>query len=277
MQDSLENSTFSVVNKENFDLIVYQCGMEKCNASHSYGPAVRDHFLIHFIIEGKGCFYVDNKCYKLEKNQGFLICPDIVTYYEADSKSPWEYAWIGFKGVKAESYLKQANLDRSNLVFAHPDGIILKSCFDDMRKAAKLRYGADLRLQGILGVFLSELIEIAEKQQAGSENFKDVYIKKVLQFIETNYSRDISISDISQHIGLNKNYFSSFFKENLHMTPQEYLIKYRINKACELMKNKNLTVAEISCSVGYTDSLCFSKIFKKVKGCCPREYMKRDG
>ena len=60
--------------------------MEKCKPSYSYGPAVRDHYLIHFIIKGSGIFYVNGKSYEIKANQGFLICPDVVTYYKADNQ-----------------------------------------------------------------------------------------------------------------------------------------------------------------------------------------------
>ena len=79
-------------------------------------------------------------------------------------------------------------------------------------------------------------------------------------------------AEMAKSVGLNKNYFSAFFKENIGMTPQQYIIKFRINKACELMENQGLTIGDISRSVGYEDTLGFSKIFKKEKGMSPKKY-----
>lgn len=56
------------------------------------------------------------------------------------------------------------------------------------------------------------------------------------------------------------------------VTPQQYVINFRINKACELMSNHTLTISDISRSVGYYDTLGFSKIFKKETGVSPRKY-----
>ncbi len=72
----------------NTDLNLYHCGSENCAPGHSYGPAIRDHYLIHYILDGKGFFQVNNKTYHLKNGQGFLICPDIITYYEADKENP---------------------------------------------------------------------------------------------------------------------------------------------------------------------------------------------
>jgi len=260
------------VNRDGFDLVVYQCGMEKCKPSYSYGPAVRDHYLIHFIIRGSGIFYVNGKSYEIKANQGFLICPNVVTYYEADNEEPWEYTWVGFKGIKAENYLKLANLNQENPIFECANGEFVKKCFEDMIKSTELKFGREFRLQGLLGVFLSELIEEAGKNVVISSSYKELYIKKSLQFVEANYFRKLYISEMAKSVGLNKNYFSAFFKENIGVTPQQYIIKFRINKACELMSNSGLTISDISRSVGYDDTLGFSKVFKKEKGISPKSY-----
>ncbi|EKQ50257.1 MULTISPECIES: AraC family transcriptional regulator [unclassified Clostridium] len=272
MEKDMQMTVLPTENRDGFDLLVYQCGMEKCKSSHSYGPAIRDHFLIHFILKGSGRFFVNGKTYTIKENQGFLICPDVVTYYEADSEEPWTYTWVGFKGIKAENYLKLANLNQENPIFQCENGEFIKKCFDDMINATELRYGREVRLQGLLGVFLSELIEEAGKHVVISSNYKELYIKKSLQFVETNYSRKFSIAEMAKSVGLNKNYLSGFFKENIGIPPQQYIMKFRINKACDLMSNNDLTISDISRSVGYEDTLGFSKIFKKEKGVSPKYY-----
>jgi AraC-like DNA-binding protein len=272
MDYTQEITNFSADNMSGLDLIVYQCGIENCKPLHSFGPAVRDHFLIHYILEGSGTFYVDGISYKLSKNQGFLILPDIITYYEADAENPWIYAWVGFSGIKAENYLNGTNLSKDNPIFEYTQGDFIKECFEDMIKAIKMQYGRDLRLKGLLSLFLSELIECSGKSTTEGTNQKEAYLKKTFQYIESNYSRNISISEIAQNINLNKNYFSNFFKDNIGLSPQEYLINYRINKACELMKNPLLSISDIARSVGYNDALGFSKIFKKLKGQSPKKY-----
>jgi AraC-like DNA-binding protein len=165
-----------------------------------------------------------------------------------------------------------ADLSRENPVFKLKEGNVLNSCLEDMRKASSLKYGRELRLQGLLGIFLSELIELAEKNDIHGLNQAEAYIKRAVQFIEANYSRDITIDDISKYVGLNRNYFSSLFKSKIKISPQQYLINYRINKACELMHNEALSISDISRSVGYNDPLGFSKVFKRVKSSSPRDY-----
>ncbi len=57
-------------------------------------------------------------------------------------------------------------------------------------------------------------------------------------------------------------------------TLQEYLIEFRILKACELLENEMLTIGDVSRSVGYADQLLFSKVFKRIRKVTPSEYRK---
>ena len=102
---------FSVFPSENFvDLGLYQFGYEQCEPAHSFGPAVRNHFLFHYIISGTGILMANDshgvtQTYHVKSGQGFMIFPGQINTYISDEKLPWEYTWIEFDGLRAkESY-----------------------------------------------------------------------------------------------------------------------------------------------------------------------------
>jgi len=256
------------------DLNMYKCGFEDCAPGHSWGPGVRDHFLIHYVHKGKGVFHFNNAVYHLTPNQGFLICPDMLTHYRADMKDPWSYSWVGFHGLKAEAYLRQANLSASSPVFEYRRDDFLKDCLTQMIETKNLEKGREARLIGLLYIFISKLIEEfgAAAPSGKNANRKEEYFRKAVEFIGMNYSRKIRIEEISRYIGLDRSYLFSIFKQYCGASPQKYLINYRIGKACELMRNNELSIGDVSRSVGYEDTLLFSKVFKKLKGVSPREY-----
>lgn len=258
------------------ELDMYHCGIEDCEPSHSFGPAIRDHFLIHYIFSGKGIFQVGDKVYRLSRNQGFLICPNIITFYEADHLEPWTYSWIGFQGYKAEEYLRCAGLSQDNPIFTFADDNSLKPLFLEILQSCNLTRTKDIRLRGLLYIFLSELINNAPKVHVSdsAENRKRSYVDEAISFIQTNYSRPITVALIAKHVGLDRSYLSSIFKATVGVPPQEFLITYRIDKACELMENPALSISDISRSVGYSHPLTFSKIFKRMKGVSPAKYRK---
>ena len=266
----------------NTDLNIYQCGYEDCSPDHFYGPALRDHYLIHYVISGKGVFDDGEKTYKLQKGQGFLICPDIKTYYEADAEDPWAYMWVGFQGLKAKSYLKEANLNVNSPVFSVENDYIddkLKESLQEMNEVKNIEKSTEVRLVGLLYKFISYLIENnnfnAGDSKINSNETKGKYLKKAIIFIEKNYSHDIGVKDISDYLGLHRSYLYSLFKNKMNIAPQEYLIKFRINKALELMKNTDLSIGDVARSVGYNDPLNFSKIFKQRKKVSPSKYREK--
>lgn len=256
------------------DLNVYQCGHHDCEPGHAYGPAVRDHYLIHYIYSGCGKFYFDGKTYSLHAGDGFLIVPDKITYYQADAKDPWSYSWIGFNGLKAESYLSSANLSAENPIFTYTADGFLRNCLDEIIALENMQKGREVRRLGLLYLFLSQLIEANAKNQfSDDDNMRiDQYVQRVAEFIAMNFSRKISIANISSYVGLERSYLGSMFSKTVGMTIQEYLINFRIDKACEMMENPMLSIGDISRSVGYDDQLQFSKIFKKYRGVSPKNY-----
>lgn len=261
------------VKKQSVDLFLYYCGIEKCTPSYSFGPAVRPHYLVHYVLEGEGSYEVNGKTYHLKKNQGFLIPPDTITYYKADKDNPWTYIWIGFNGVKAETYLAYANLNLDNPIFEYNEDDSLKEYVTRMLELNSLCYANELELEGLLYLFMSKLARCS-KNVSSNDNLKmaELYIEKSVEFIENNYSNPIKINDIANYIGLNRSYLTHIFKKNLNVSPQEFLLNFRIEKACDLLKKSTLSIGDISRSVGYNDPLTFSKIFKKVKGTSPKNY-----
>ncbi len=261
-------------NLHHTDLHLNQYGMEQCLPKHYHGPAVRDHYLIHYILEGSGKFVVGNQTYHLRKGEGFLICPGIITYYEADKDDPWEYGWVGFHGLQAEFYLTQAGLHAAHPTFRYDRDHLFVDYIQLMTSTSTSNTARDMKLNGLLYLILSLLVECAsdDLQIDNKENRKEVYIRKVIDFIEMNYSSKFTIAQIAHFVGLDRSYLCSIFKEYIHSSIQEYLIHYRMNKACELMSNSQLSIGDISRSVGYEDPLLFSKMFKKIKGTSPKAY-----
>ena len=264
------------------DLNVYHCGSEACKPGHSYGPAVRDHYLFHYILSGKGTFSVGHRTYSLQAGQGFLIYPGIITYYEADPVNPWHYAWVGFNGLKAETYLQAAGFSQDNPILTKQasnslDNYLLKLVqVAEEQNNRRHYYSKTLHLQGLLYMAISEMIENAASHRTTlmSGDLQDVYLRKALEFIQTNYSRPINIKLIAANLGLSRSYLTVLFKKRLRIGPQEYLIQFRVERACDLLRNPLLSIGDVARSVGYHDPLTFSKIFKKVKGSSPTRFRK---
>lgn len=100
------------------------------------------------------------------------------------------------------------------------------------------------------------------------------YIYKILQYVDENYASPISMNDLSEVTGLSADYMTRKFKNALHMTPSEYVRKFRIARAMELLCTTDLPVSEIALKTGFSDISLFSRVFKQSVGLPPALYRK---
>lgn len=235
-----------------------QFGYENCAPSHAFGPAVRTHWLLHYIVSGFGEFTRDGVKHKVGPGHIFVIPPYLETYYEADHDKPWKYIWIGF-----------TTADTLPDVFSQP----VISCpsagalFDEMLSCSKMDNGRSAFLSGCLWKLMSLLLEQGKS--------KSDYVEKALACMHSEYMRRITIQEIADRLGLDRSYFYTLFTERIGMSPSEYLINLRLTKAAELMIDHEERPSIAAASVGYEDLFHFSKIFKKHYGMSPRSYMKK--
>lgn len=256
------------------DLNLYQLGWEKCDSLHHYGPAVRNHFLFHYVISGKGWLELNNETYMIEAGQGFLLCPQQISSYYADYDAPWTYTWIEFDGLRARECMTLAGLSEAQPIYkpgAKHGSNGLERCFMDLIDTAGQ---ASIRLVGLGMILLDEIIQTSKTRVSSNKDkrLQEFYVKEALAFIDGNYQRDISIEEIADASGLNRSYFGRIFKEFMGKSPQQFLINYRMNKAAELLKNSRISIAAVGSSVGYGNQLHFSRAFKGIFGISPREY-----
>ena len=97
-----------------------------------------------------------------------------------------------------------------------------------------------------------------------------------VRYIEAHYAQDISLSDVSRQIYLNKNYLSELFSKKLGVTFTQYKNSVRIRHACELLDGGAGSITEVAMRVGFESSSRFSKVFRQQMGMTPQEYRRRD-
>ena len=133
-------------------LTLYFCGSEHCTPGHSYGPAVRPHYLLHIILQGHGRYQYKGETYALQAGDAFLISPAEVTYYQADEVHPWSYAWVGFDGQAVPEILSRTVFSVS-CIFQnpHPDTLpSLADCMEQLLETFRTAQGQSLASCGLL-------------------------------------------------------------------------------------------------------------------------------
>ncbi len=148
--------------------------------------------------------------------------------------------------------------------------------FSDMDLVSEYQYALECQTidEAIdhLGDILTNIMSVMEKAYSG-KNSK--LIQKAINYIEKNHmNSELNMEQVAASIHMSPSYFSVIFKAETGYTFTDYLIKTRIDRAIEYMRNPNLKMYEISYNVGYDSAAYFSAAFKKIMGLSPSEYKK---
>lgn len=241
-------------------LLLYHSGHEQCKPSHTFGPAIRPHYLIHFVLHGQGNYYVNGATYHIKGGQGFLIYPGVTTTYSADDKDPWEYCWIGFDGYDINTILQNCGLSQTNPVLTdYSNGSLWKDLIT-LNHIFTERQGNEFTYLGLLYQCFSYLYQSStEPTTIIHEN----YVSKAMDYIHNNYTYDIKITDVAKFLCIDRTYLYKLFISGMNIPPQQYLINYRLKVSQKLLIESDLSISEIAYSCGFGDTSSFNKHFKK--------------
>ncbi|GIP55581.1 AraC family transcriptional regulator [Paenibacillus vini] len=260
------------------DLHVLFAGESQTQADHRLGPKVYDYFLLHFVEEGKGSFQTEFAHYDLSEGDCFLIQPDQLVSYASDTVAPWRYRWIAFNGDKAHQLISRAGFTPHLPVFQPgPDSRIpglLETVLQAFRSKKPSSHLASL---GYLHLIMADAEETLVRESAlpAGETGVQRIVKQMIHYMSSQYAHPLSIEQMCSSLGYNRAYLSRIFKKETGLTPVTYLLKLRIDKSRQLLRERpELSIEQIAASVGLADALYFSRQFRRFHGESPSAYRK---
>lgn len=249
---------------------ICHCGRdENLKPGVRFGPVIRDIYIVECCTGGFGSVIINGTEFPLKKGDCYFLFPGDTVTHTAAEVNPREGVWCAMDGLGIGAVLRKAGIT-SMSPFAP------KEAFDEITRAVSSVVdmrdendaGADLRRTALIYSVLGALMKYTS---ASSD--KNIWVKKAIGVMETNYHENITVEDIAFEIGLDRSYFSTLFKAQTGKTPHAYLTTLRIKKACTLMGQQNMSVSEAARSVGL-DARNFARLFKKETGKTPKEYLK---
>lgn len=161
----------------------------------------------------------------------------------------------------AIQFCRKYNLDelRDELGALQLSGTYVKKKFADIRREMKSVY--DRVIQQYYGLLAAS---------GGNP-----YVKKAMQYVYTNFRKNISLTDVADYVGVSAQYLSKLIHEECDKSFSELLNGKRVEVACEMIRFHNYTIKEIAVATGFSNYNYFFKVFKEVTGMTPNEYEKR--
>lgn len=261
--------SFKTDRRGELSLLVYNVGFQKCPPGYGWGPGVRDHYLLHYVLSGQGTYETEGRTFVLQSGEAFLARPDVPIFYRADEVNPWEYYWVGFSGPAAPLLLAQTPFTAARPVLRPAAGDHLRQGLLDIYKARGSDYPAAVRMAGYLQAALGLLM--AEGPCRGEEALSR-YARQGADFLQRNYSRNVGVEETARTCGVSRSCLYRAFQAEFRCSPSDYLTRFRIQRACQLLCHSTLSVSAVAVSAGFADPFYFSRAFRREVGCSPSAY-----
>lgn len=127
----------------------------------------------------------------------------------------------------------------------------------------------------MLGIFAEQLGGLSDQLVVQKQSTESPTVSRAKEFIAQHYSEEISSARVAKELHLSRFYFCKLFKSGTGLTFTEYLVRVRIERVKELLRNPNLRISEIAFQTGFQSLTHFNRLFAKLTGESPTEYRKR--
>lgn len=257
------------------DFVIFEVGYEKCEPLHYWGPHEKQGYVFHYCKSGKGTLVINDRIYYVKQGDIFYIAPDDKCFYQADGISPWEYKWIYFGGMKSKALIsKTAFCDSARVVpckNANDLNAIVDLILDN-----KVSEVNDLQaMSGLYRFFAWLLSNYPNTERLKQIKPNEKYWMQILNYIYINLPYNLSVNNISKSVGLERTYIYKLFLKNTGISTMEFINNLKISIACDKILEQNKSLLRISAEVGFNEYAWFSKVFKRIVGVLPSEYLEK--
>ncbi len=283
----------SLLNSSTFLPVIVKTIERFHDTTWSMEPNRHEFYEMVYIKKGNAVFEIAGYPAELGPNDIIIIKPNQFHKFIVKSLSGCEFIVLNFKftskfdlqfsGISLEYFLDFVSGKESGAFIklkVSQKNEIINLLNRILKEKEKPDIGSEL-LNYMLVMELFVLISRALKMEwENSIKNKSSKLKELIQvsvsYINNNYEREISLKDIAQYVFLSTSYFTRAFKEEMGISPINYLLKTRIERAKELLKDSTQKISDIALSVGFSNQQRFNDIFKKYVKMTPLQYRKEN-
>lgn len=228
---------------------------------------VSDITVIEYVRSGAGYIIIDGKPTIVTAGKVYLLCTGENQVYYSAKDDPWEKIFINATGTLAQMLPSALGLNGLNIF--EVDG--MEDIFKRVEKMLKKAPSAE-DSKHIAALFFEALYTLSEKHRNQKHSDEAVSLKN---HIDANLQRIVGNDELAGLIFRSRDYCIKLFTAEYGITPYEYGLKRKTERACMLLDNTVMPIADIAAAIGYSDPQYFSGLFKKRIGMTPSAYRKR--
>jgi len=281
----MKNTNYTELSKEYWDTplkfkkppILAYAGQVEGNPNWNFpGHKHDDLSEIIYICEGEGTFIINNKSYTAKEGDILVYNAGIIHEEYSNPANPLVTFFCGISNLAIDQ-LKELSIipyDLEPVIRKNEYSSSIKSFFTQIFEESSLKAaGYEIICQGLLTSSIALIHRVLKLQNITSEKEESNTIAhRIKEFIDKNYKKNIKLEDIADALFINKYYLSHVFKEQMKISPINYLINRRIGEAKNLLVSTELKIGEIARIMGYDNPNYFTLLFKKMTGETPKQF-----
>lgn len=275
-------SAYNTSDSSDRSLYINSCGKRTVKNSRITinRPRGRSDYLLVYVMQGQANFVLNSKKETLQAGSFFLFSPNQPQIYSYSPEDKTVVFWLHFSGINAKKILDSYNLYGSIFKtgiqpeFENFFTIIINEILNQNDNYQDI-------IQNLLRNILALISRYSfRKSKSIPDDSSKVFGNKrkiydVINYFDNHYTEDININEfIKNNLNFSHSWFIRKFRSATGTTPLEYINNLRIENAKSLLENSTYNISEIASLVGYSDSLYFSRYFKKRTGMSPLKYRK---
>ena len=232
--------------------------------------------ILFYCVQGKGYYTLDGHTFTLNPNQ-YVIVPatDKPLVYWSDTEDPWSIYWVHFTSDALQAFNRAYHIvpEQGPQYIPHNEkGIrIWEEMYENLSRgySPENLMNTNLCLYHLIATFV-----FSQQQNQNSSSPEKAIIRETIDYMKNNLDKTIRIEDFADLNKYSVSHFSKLFRLTTGMSPIEYFIHLKMQKACQLLYTEDSRVKQIAALLGYDDPYCFSRLFKKYMNTSPETYRK---
>ncbi len=227
---------------------------------------VLQEYQLNYITEGEGILETKEGEFEIKEGSVILLRPNLWHRYKPLKEKGWNEHYIGFNGIFARNIFEGYGLasDSPIIHIGYEERIL--ELFQDVFSLIRLeKPGYQQICSGLVIQILGMLVAV-QKNQSSTNNRVETIIQKACLIIRENIDKNITIEEIASDLNVSYSLFRTAFKKYTGLSPIQYHLSLRVQHAVYLLNNTDMTIKEISFSLGFCSIFYFSKVFKEKTG-----------
>jgi len=229
--------------------------------------------ILIYCLSGLGQLQLEDKEFKVDKGSAILIPPNQPHVYFADRQDPWSIFWIHFSGTQVSEVSTALSENPGNPVVHVPDTRLVLQAFEEVYACLNYNY-SDSGLLSMSSKLMNlfSIIRLHRRHRHPRRQAAENSVLSTIKFMRQHLDMNLTLDDLAAQSGQSIPYYCRRFKEGTDQSPMSYFIHLKLQKACELLIQTDLSVKDVAEELGYKDPYYFSRLFKKIQGCAPSQY-----